>query len=385
MKPQEITPAPLDSVIGLDAGEAVQAGAHGRRAADLARLTVLGLPVPPGIALSFDCVAALPAGGPMPGLPPGLADGGLLALRGSPGERQWGGPSAMLNLGACDNALESLASRFGEAPALRLYVRSIVGFGQAVHGLDPEDFEALGRRHLGASTDPDAAALRAMLAVVRVHFEGETGEPWPQDPAEQLEAAARAMARAWNAPTARILRRAKGAPEDAGLGLLVQRLAVGLAPGSSGAGTLQLVSARTGAPEISGTFFPRGQGPAAPGRGPDARPLTRAERKPPSLQEISPAALDALRGLAERATAGLADACQLDFVLENGRIAVLDALPVKRNARAAVRIAVDLAKAGVITRPEALLRIEPRSLIEHLHPQIDPSAVSYTHLTLPTN
>ena len=61
-------------------------------------------------------------------------------------------------------------------------------------------------------------------------------------------------------------------------------------------------------------------------------------------------------------------------MLEDGRIAVLDALPVKRNARAAVRIAVDLAKAGVITRPEALLRIEPRSLIEHLHPQIDPAA-----------
>ncbi len=374
MKPQEILPVPLDAVVGLDAGDAVRADAYGRRAADLARLLTLGLPVPPGIALSFDCVTALAAGGPMPRLPAGLADGGLLALRGSPEERAWGGPSAMLNIGACDNTLELLASRYGEVPALRLYVRSIIGFGQGVHGLDPEDIEALVRRHLGSS-EPAAPNLRALLADLRTLFEDETGEPWPQDPAEQLEAAARAMARAWNAASARILRQVRGAPDAAGLGLIAQRLAVGLAPGASGSGHLQLVSSKTGAPELSGDFLPCGQRLAGQTASSDTRPLTLAERRRgPSLQVIAPEALAGLKALAERAAAGLGDACHLDFVLESGAAAVLDALPAKRNARAAVRIAVDLAKAGVISRSEALLRIEPRSLIEHLHPQIDPAA-----------
>ena len=91
MKPQEITRDPLDAVIALDAGEAVRVGTYGRRAAKLARLAALGLPVPPGVALSFDCVAALAAGAPMPPVPLPLAPGDLLALRSSPEERAWGG------------------------------------------------------------------------------------------------------------------------------------------------------------------------------------------------------------------------------------------------------------------------------------------------------
>ncbi len=372
MKPQEILRAPLDAVVGLDAGDLVGVETFGRRAADLARLTALGLPVPPGVALSFDCVGALAAGGPMPDLPLALAPGQLLALRCSPQERSWGGASAMLNLGACGSTLDLLAARIGAAPALRLHIRCIAGFGPAVHGLDPEEFEGLARRHLRGSTDPDAAALRPLLAEMLELFEAETGQPWPDDPAEQLEAAARAMARAWNAPSARMLRQAKGAPEDAGLGLVVQRLALALGPGTSGTGNLQMVSSRTGSPARIGAFAPQAQRTAG-----GARALTRAsqpEAAAPSLEELQPAALDELEAAAKTAATGLGDAFQLEFVLENGTVAILDAVPARRTARAAVRIAVDLANAGAITRSEALLRIEPRSLIEHLHPQIDPAA-----------
>ena len=107
MKPQEIPQAPADAVIALDAGEAVRDTTYGRRAAKLARLTALGLPVPPGVALSFDCVRALADGGPMPDL--ALPRGRLLALRGSPEHRAWGGPHALLNLGIGPETLPGLA------------------------------------------------------------------------------------------------------------------------------------------------------------------------------------------------------------------------------------------------------------------------------------
>ena len=167
--------------------------AYGRRAADLARLTALGLPVPPGVALSFDCVADLAAGGPMPTLPP-PAPGGLLALRCSPEERAWGGASAILNIGACATERSALlVRRIGAPPRFGLYRRFIPAFAHAVHGLDPEDFE----RWPPAATRRDRRR-RKLRARCSRFFEDETGEPWPQDPAAQLEAAARAMARAWD-------------------------------------------------------------------------------------------------------------------------------------------------------------------------------------------
>ena len=348
MKPQEIARAPHDAVVGLDAGERVRETAYGRRAAKLARLTALGLAVPPGVALSFDCVRALADGGPMPDLP--LDPSRLLVLRSSPEHRAWGGPGAVLNLGICAAALPRLAARIGPAAAQELQRRAIAGFAHAVHGLDPDDFE------------PPAQALAI--------FAAQTGQPFPGDPLEQLEAAARAMARAWDAPSARILRRAKGAPEEAGLGLVVQELVLGAGPGLGGAGHVQMVDSRTGAPACLGEFRER-SGPA--------RRLTRDERvaagdEAPSLEELDPGVLAALREAARAAAEGLGDAFRIDFVVDDGRVAVVDAVPVRRNARAAVRIAVDLAERGVIGRSEALLRVDPRSLIEHLHPQIDPSA-----------
>ena len=278
MKPQEIIRTLPGAVVGLDAGDAVRADRYGRRAADLARLTALGLPVPPGVALSFACVAALAAGGPMPGLPPTLPPGTLLALRCSPEERAWGGASAMLNIGLTDATVAGLAERIGAPAAFGLYRRFIAGFAHAVHGIDPEDFDAALRRH---PDDPSAQAAD-MLEV----FQEETGEPWPASLAAQLEAAARAMARTWAGASARILRQAKGAPADAGLGLVVQRLALGLGPGTCGSGHLQAVNGRTGAPERGGGFRPQAQdaaaGPAATARPLDELPPRRwPSSKPP--------------------------------------------------------------------------------------------------------
>ena len=226
----------------------------------------------------------------------------------------------MLNLGACAATVELLTPRIGAAAALRLHIRGIASFGQAVHGLDPDDIEALARRRLRGATDPDAAALKGLLLDIKGFFAEETGQPWPEDPAEQIEAAARAMARAWNAPTARILRQVKGAPDEAGMGLIVQRLALGVGPGASGAGALQRVSSRTGAPEIIGSFVPRGQGHPPAGRG-DTRALTRAAacRRPHARGDLPRPRSTRSRPRPSRRPTALADACLIEYALEDGR------------------------------------------------------------------
>ncbi len=368
MKPEDITRDPRDAVIGLDAGEAVRASAYGRRAMILARLAALGLPVPEGVALSFECVDEIASGGALPALPFAAAPGALFAVRSSPEERAWGGPSAVLNLGADDASLGPLAAAVGETAALRYYIRAIASVGPLVHGIDVEEFEALWRKHLRDYVDPGPAILRPLLAESLALYEAEGGSPWPQSAEAQITVVARAMARQWNGASARILRRAKGAPATAGLGLVVQRMALAIGTGARGSAQIQLVDRLTGRAACSGVWRAQTQGTGFLGVTIPGQPLEALEAEGPLP------VLDAARAAATVATAGLGDAFAIDFVAEDGRLAVVDAFAVRRNARASVRIAVDLANAGAISREEALLRIEPRSLVEHLHPQIDPTA-----------
>ena len=377
MKPQEIIQLAPDAVVGLDAGAIVRAEAHGARAHILAQLTRLGLPVPPGVALSFDCVRALAGGGPMPKLPAVSNGSRLLCLRPSPLERSWGGPDAMLNIGITSANIAALETAIGVLEARELYARLISTYALAVHGVDPEGFESIAQRILGPGPRRPET-MRATTDEMLSYYAEETDEQFPDIAADQLESMARAMARAWDRPSARILRQAKGAPAEGGLGLVVQELALGTAPGVSGAGLIQTVDGKTGAPSCIGLFMPDKQRPVARPGSRRTGVLRKCDRREgvdqPALEELCPEALEALRGYAERAAEGLGDAFQLNFMIESGEVAIVDAMPAKRGARASVRIAVDLANRGAITRHEALLRVEPRNLVEHLHPQIDPSA-----------
>ncbi len=376
MKTQEIIRDPRDAVVGLDAGEAVRTSDYGRRAHMLARLAALGLPVPEGVALSFECVDALAAGGALPALPLAIAQGDLFAVRSSPEERTWGGPSAVLNLGASDDSIGRIAAAVGETAALRYYIRAIANVGPLVQGIDVDEFEILWRKHLRDYVDPGPVILRPLLAESLALYEDEGGSPWPQSAAGQIEAVARAMARRWNGASARILRQAKGAPEHAGLGLVVQRMALAIGTGERGSCQLQLVDGKTGRPACIGVYRPQTQGVGFLGVTIPGQPLQDPAGSEPSssLQARAPAVFEAAQAAAAAATAGLGETYAIDFVVEDGGLAIVDATSVRRNARAAVRIAVDLANAGTITREEALLRIDPRSLIEHLHPQIDPTS-----------
>ena len=353
----------LDQVTLITPTAPMSAALHGGRAKCLQRLIRLDMPVPTTVALSFHSVRAI-AQGRMPDIglilePFGPAP--LLSVRPSSLDPDWGGPGAILNIGMTDARHDTMCTSLGEATATSLYLRFIQSFAVHVARLDPEVF------HLADA--PDRAALQALLRA----YESETDEPFPQDPAHQLAEVLRSMARAWDGTTARLLRQARGAPGDAGLGLVVQAMALGVGAGESGSGVIQFVDAQTGAPRITGRYLGQSQGREALTATRGAIYLTRDARGP-ALEELAPAAFAGLIRYGGLIRSRLREEMQIEFTLEGGQLRILDGVRVQRSNRAAVRIAVDLARDGVIGQDDAVMRVDPQALAELLHRQVDPAA-----------
>ncbi len=338
----------------------IAAGMHGGRAKCLQRLIRLDLPVPGTVALSFGAVRTIAAGQDVDcAAILGLLDPDrLVSVRPSSEDPDWGGPRAILNIGMTDQRHEVLTKKVGQNAADALYVRFIQSYAVHVARLDPDQFD--GAQDLSL---PDLLAL----------YETETGQHFPQEPAVQLREVLRAMARSWDGTTARLLRQAKGAPADAGLGLVVQSMSLGVGPAESGAGVIQFVSAVTGEPQITGRYLSQSQGRDAIGDQKGALFLTKDARGP-SLEELCPEIFEDLQAHGTICRRRLREEMQIEFTIEQGELAILDAVRVQRSARADVEIAVALAQDGIIQEDEAVLRVEPGALPELLHRQINPDA-----------
>ncbi|MGX9351772.1 pyruvate, phosphate dikinase [Shimia sp. W99] len=336
---------------------------HGGRAKCLQRLVRLDLPVPVTVALSFDEVHRIATGETpeMARILAPFASEQLLCVRPSSEDPDWGGPGAVLNIGMNDARLEALGKRIGEKAAARLYVKFIQSYSTHVARLDPDIFDDLDMN----APDVVAQFLEA--------YEDEAEEPFPQERGQQLVGVLRSMARAWEGTTARLLRMAKGAPADAGLGLVVQSMVLGVGQGECGSGVLQLVNGDTGLPQITGRYLSQSQGRDALQTGAEALYLERDARGA-SLEEEAPEAFEQLKAHAAVMRIKLREEMQCEFAIDSGEVHILDGVRVQRTARAAVRIAVSLANDGIIPREEAVMRIEPRALNELLHRQIDPNA-----------
>ena len=343
----------------------MSAAVHGGRAKCLQRLIRLDMPVPVTVALSFDAVhqAAL---GNLPDMEALLAPFGpapLLSVRPSSEDPDWGGPSAILNVGMNDARLAELTQRIGAEAATKLYLRFVQSYAVHVARLDPDEFYL--------PDVADAASLKVMLDT----FEVETDLPFPQDPAVQLAEVLRSMARAWDGTTARLLRQAKGAPADAGLGLVVQAMALGAGQGECGQGVMQFVDPVSGNPKIIGRYVSAGQS-----QGRDVAPdtegaiyLTRDPRGP-SLEDLCPDQYAQLVSYGDLCRRRLREEMEVKFTLQDGQLQILDAVRVQRSSRAGVKIAVALAEDGIIPREEAVMRVKPAALSELLHRQVDPTA-----------
>ncbi|MFQ5624723.1 MAG: pyruvate, phosphate dikinase, partial [Paracoccaceae bacterium] len=357
---------------------------YGARAEKLNRLARLGIPVPEGVVLPGHRVALMRRSGDAPELRGCLPGGTLLCVRLSPPDPAWGGAAAILNVGMCDAMLAPLSKRIGRAGALQVYRRFIQNFGISVAGLDPEEFENLTyeQMRLAGAETPDRMGLEhlgKLVAQSKEYFADEAGRPFPENRQRQLAECMLALAKSWDKPSARILRCARGAPDDAETAMIVQKTVLGIGDGIFGTGVVQLVSEASGLPVLAGSFLPQSQGLDAVMGIRAPRLLGRDEREAagqitPSLEEICPSAVVRLRDIGVRVARELGDEMQFEFTLEYGELWILDMMPARRSARAAVQIAVGLAEEGAIGREDALLRIDPRNLIEHLHPQIDPAA-----------
>ncbi len=336
---------------------AVSNDRHGNRAKCLQRLIRLDLPVPLSVALSFDTVRNL-AKGNLPDLNALTAifeDGDLLSVRSSSQAADWGGPGAILNIGMNDAIAARIAEEHGKDASDALYLSFIRTYAVDVLRLDEDLFD-------GPMTPRIALA----------HFEDEMEEPFPQDITTQLTEVLRSMARAWEGTSARLLRQAQGAPADAGLGLVVQRMALTVGAGEAGAGVVQFVSTETGEPQVTGRYVPHGLGRVDVSEA-DAQ-FIETDPRGPALQDRCPEVVTALKAAGELIRTRLREEMQIEFTLMDCHLAVLDAVKVPRSARAEVRIQVDLAEAGVISREEALMRIPPLTLNQLMHRQINPEA-----------
>ena len=335
---------------------------HGGRAKCLQRLVRLDLPVPKTVALSFDAIKEI-ASGEMPNLANIISNFNpedTLCVRPSSESIDWGGPGAVLNIGMNDERCSHLSKNIGKKAASELYFRFIQAYSVSVARLDPDVFDHI----TGANGNSVSAALAA--------YKEEMEDSFPQSIEHQLSEVLRSMARAWQGTSARLLREAKGAPADAGLGLVIQKMAFGVGDGESGSGVLQLVNSETGKQQITGRYLRQSQGRESLTEKQGSLYLT-SDSRGPSLETEEPALFNTLIKNAKLMRKKLREEMQIEFTIENGELHILDGIRVMRRPRAAVSIAVSLAKDKVISKEEALMRVDPRAVGELLHRQIDPS------------
>jgi len=356
----------FDRMVTITPDSDIIASRHGGRAKCLQRLIRLALPVPKSVALSFAEVRDIAAGNE-PNLGPLVAEfpaHNLLIVRPSSEDADWGGPGAIPNIGMCDATHAVLVPRLGQAAADALYARFVQTYAVQVARLDPDLFE------FGKA--PDRQRIDEMLAA----YAAEMEETFPSQMAHQLAGVLRSMARSWDGPTARLLRQAKGAPPDAGLGLVVQVMALGIGRPETdecGAGVIQFVSSETGEAQVTGRYLSQSQGREALTAGAGVLFLSHDARGP-SLEDICPGIIDELREYGDRCRVHLREEMQIEFTIDGGALAVHDAVRVHRSARAGVQIAVALAEAGVIAHDEAIMRVPTGSLPALLHRQVDPAS-----------
>lgn len=336
----------------------MSAATYGGRAKCLQRLIRLDLPVPKTVALSFTGVRRIAAGQPVDtGEVLDIIGNRLISVRPSSMVADWGGPGAVLNIGMNAATHAALSNTIGHHAADALFRRFIQCYAVEVAHLDPETF----------------ADASLSVAELRDAYEAETDEPFPDDPVRQLDDVLKAMARAWESTSARLLRQARGAPQDAGLGLVVQEMALGLGPAESGAGVIQFIDGTTGEPQVTGRYLSQSQGRDALDDSAGSMYLTEDDRGP-SLQAHCPEIFGQLVEMGALCRTRLREEMQIEFTIDAGVLRVLDAVRVPRSSRANVRTAVALAEDKVISKPEAVLRVQPTALIDLLHRQVDERA-----------
>ncbi|MEZ5092964.1 pyruvate, phosphate dikinase [Nocardioides sp.] len=364
----------------------------GGKGANLAEMTNLGLPVPPGFTITTEaCQAYLREGSE----PAELADQVtehlatleqamgrtlgdpkdplLVSVRSGAKFSMPGMMETVLNIGLTHESIRGLATQSdNERFAADSYRRLLQMFGSTVLGVDSELFsealdEAKSAKGTTADLDLDVADLQAVAERYEAIIQQETGRPFPQDPREQLDLAVRAVFDSWNTERAVLYRRSERIPEDLGTAVNVQAMVFGNRGMTSGSGVGFTRDPASGHQGVYGDYLANAQGE-------DVVAGIRNTVSLDDMAELDPTSHDELMQIMDKLEKHYRDMCDIEFTVEQGKLWMLQTRVGKRTPEAAFRIAVHMADEGLISMDEALQRVTGQQLAQLMFPRFDDSA-----------
>ena len=297
----------------------------------------------------------------------------LVSVRSGAAVSMPGMMDTILNLGLNDEAVEGLAATTGNARfAYDAYRRLLQMYGEVVDGVSAQDFEEAltalkDTRGVRQDVDLSADDLRELVGRFKEIYRDGTGRDFPQEPREQLERAIRAVFDSWETPRAQVYRRANDIPDDLGTAVNVVQMVFGNKGDQSGTGVCFTRDPSTGEPGLWGEFLTNAQGEDVVAGIRTPEPLAR-------MKDALPEAFSELAETTRRLEEHYREMQDIEFTVEEGSLYILQTRAGKRTAPAALRIAVDMVDEGLISREEAVTRIEAAQLDQLLHPMIDPAA-----------
>jgi len=390
---------------GVSDGGAGDKNLLGGKGANLAEMASIGLPVPPGFTISTamctryyeegetfpESVKAEVANGiahiaAITGKQFGdAADPLLVSVRSGARVSMPGMMDTVLNLGLNDQTVQGLAATSGDDRfAWDSYRRFIQMYADVVLGLDHGRFEdalEIAKEDRGFTLDTELSAtdLQALVAEYKSIVEELWNKPFPQDVHDQLWGAIGAVFGSWQSERAKVYRRLNDIPADWGTAVNVQAMVFGNMGDTSATGVAFTRDPSTGERAYYGEFLINAQGEDVVAGIRTPQYLTKAAReaagaKPASMEEAMPEVYGELAAVFDRLETHYRDMQDIEFTVERAKLWMLQTRSGKRTAKAALKIAVDMANEGLITREEAILRVDPQALDQLLHPTLDPKA-----------
>ncbi|MDG2535475.1 pyruvate, phosphate dikinase [Sphingomonas sp. HITSZ_GF] len=377
----------------------------GGKGANLDGMASIGLPVPPGFTISTPmCAVYYEQGGVFPDSVKAEVANGIAHIEGITGKKfgdasdpllvsvRSGARASMpgmmdtvLNLGLNDTTVVGLATISGdERFAWDSYRRFIQMYSDVVLELDHGRFEEaleIAKEDRGYSLDTELSAKdwQALVAEYKSIVQELWGKPFPQDVHDQLWGAIGAVFGSWQSERAKVYRRLNDIPGDWGTAVNVQAMVFGNMGDTSATGVAFTRDPSTGENAYYGEFLINAQGEDVVAGIRTPQYLTRAARekagaKPASMEEAMPEVYAQLAGVFETLEKHYRDMQDIEFTVERGKLWMLQTRSGKRTAKAALKIAVDMASEGLISQDEAILRVDPAALDQLLHPTLDPKA-----------
>jgi pyruvate,orthophosphate dikinase len=390
---------------GKAEGKAKMRDLLGGKGANLAEMSNLGLPVPPGFTITTTVCTyfyanrksypkdirkqvgvALARLGKFAGKSFGDRKNPLLvSVRSGARASMPGMMDTVLNLGLNDETAEALAKSSNDRRfAYDSYRRFIQMYSDVVLGVDAHDFEEIlggfkDQKGYELDTELSADDWAAIIERYKEHVQEEKGGPFPQDPEKQLWGAISAVFGSWMTPRAVTYRKLNGIPESWGTAVNVQAMVFGNQGDDCATGVAFTRNPSTGEKQLYGEFLINAQGEDVVAGIRTPQEITEAARlvsksDKPSMETALPKAFAELTRIYKALEKHYRDMQDLEFTVEKGKLFMLQTRSGKRTAKAALRIAVEMAKEKLISREEAVCRINPAAIDQLLHPTIDPKA-----------